>query len=227
MTAVAIFVKTPGRSPIKTRLAATLGETAALAWYRAAIDAVASVVQVARRPGFDPAYFAVAESDALDEPCWSSLPRVAQGDGGLGERMARVHSTLVARHGAALLLGADCPLIEVGEVREALLALDRDAALALLGPARDGGFWLFGANRTFAPKHWSAVSYSQADTARDFEATLRRADADVEWRHLGLRGDVDVVEDLVRLVTEAPALVAPTAAQARCLDLSRTLVPAR
>lgn len=224
MTAVAIFVKTPGRSPIKTRLAASIGEAAALAWYRLAVDAVVSVARAALRPGLDQACFAVAETDALGDSCWLALPRVAQGDGGLGDRMAHVHATLVARHGAAVLIGADCPQLDVDELRDALAALDHDAALALLGPARDGGFWLFGANRTFAPRHWSAVAYSQSTTARDFEQTLRRADPDMVWQRLVSRSDVDDAGDLSSMLAEANALPAATPEQVRCFDHSRTLL---
>jgi glycosyltransferase A (GT-A) superfamily protein (DUF2064 family) len=53
MTALAIFVKTPGLSPVKTRLAEGIGQARAEAFYRLAVDAVAEVA-LATEPKLTP-----------------------------------------------------------------------------------------------------------------------------------------------------------------------------
>ncbi|MGB0514168.1 MAG: hypothetical protein ACPGJE_04930, partial [Wenzhouxiangellaceae bacterium] len=64
-------------------------------WHR---HAVACVEATVRASGL-PAYWAVAEPEALDDPLWSGLPRLAQPEGSLGIRMAGIHRQLIERHG--------------------------------------------------------------------------------------------------------------------------------
>ncbi|MGQ4660345.1 DUF2064 domain-containing protein [Lysobacter sp. F6437] len=211
--ALAIFVKTPGRSPLKTRLASECGERYAIAWHRRAAAAVASVAIAAQRRYGVRAFWAVAESDALD--AWPDLPSIAQGDGGLGARMARVHAGLVASHGFGLLVGADAPQITAELLGEAIgwltddgLASDRPRLA--LGPASDGGFWLFGSNVAASLPAWTSVSYSTDSTAAD----LRRAMQDLgEWRTLATLTDVDTAADLPTLRRALQALPGPTPEQ--------------
>ena len=132
--ALAIFVKTPGLSPIKTRLAQTLGDAAAIEFHRRACVAVAAAADAATRAGLPiVAYWAVAERVALESDEWSGLPRLWQGEGDLGTRLDAVHTVLQARHGTALLFGADTPQLSVELLAQALAALGH---LAVFPPGR-------------------------------------------------------------------------------------------
>lgn len=207
--AVAIFVKTPGYSPVKTRLAAGVGETIAIAWYR---RAAAAVAEVARAAAGESAvvYWAVAETEAGAAETWQGHPTLAQGDGSLGARMGRVHHTLVRRHGAGLLLGADAPQLAVASLQAALAWCDADEPRQVLGPARDGGFWLYGGNRPAPLTVWESVPYSVTDTAARFRAAFEPFGA---WLAAEPLTDVDRMEDLVALRSELAALAAPLPAQ--------------
>ncbi|MFZ2752181.1 MAG: TIGR04282 family arsenosugar biosynthesis glycosyltransferase [Lysobacteraceae bacterium] len=206
---LAIFVKTPGHSPLKTRLAQAIGQDAAEVFHRHAAAAVADVVMQAQAsmPGLV-AYWAVAEADALDTPIWRALPRIAQGDGDLGARMRTVCGTLRERHGRAVLIGADAPQLRADDVLAAGTALDtHDHAI---GPSEDGGFWLFG-TRIAVPEHaWSETPWSQSDTAMRFLDAL----GDSSVATLRRLRDVDIVDDLDALVEAMRALSAPTPKQA-------------
>ncbi|MDX1625133.1 MAG: DUF2064 domain-containing protein [Wenzhouxiangellaceae bacterium] len=199
--AVAIFVKTPGLSPVKTRLAKRLGDDAAADWHRRAAACVAEVVANSGLP----ACWAIAEPEAEDHPLWQGLPRVAQGDGGLGERMARVHSALVARHGAAILVGADLPQLRAADLREAADWLAGSAPCQVLGPARDGGFWLFGSNREHPLEAWTRPRYSRPDTAARFRESVSSV-AGEQWLVLPERTDLDRAEDIDPVLAEIDAL---------------------
>lgn len=205
---LAIFVKTPGHSPLKTRLARSIGQNAAEAFHRHAVAAVADVVAQAQAamPRLV-ASWAVAEIDAMDAPLWRDLPRIAQGDGDLGARMRRVCDILRERHGHALLIGADAPQLQATDLVDAYTALDtHEHALA---PSEDGGFWLF-ATRTAVPEAaWSRTPWSQTDTAMRFLDAL--GDASVAM--LRRLRDVDTVDDLVPLAEALHALSAPTPKQ--------------
>ena len=206
---LAIFVKTPGHSPLKTRLAQAIGRDAAEAFHRHAAAAVADVVirAQASMPGLV-AYWAVAEADALDAPIWHDLPRIAQGDGDLGARMRTVCETLRERHGCAVLIGADAPQLRADDVLAACIALDtHDHAIGL---SEDGGFWLFG-TRIEVPEHaWSDTPWSQTDTAIRFLDAL----GDAPVATLRRLCDVDTVDDLASLAEALHALSAPTPKQA-------------
>ncbi|QOW19303.1 DUF2064 domain-containing protein [Lysobacter ciconiae] len=209
--ALAIFVKTPGRSALKTRLAAGTGTAYAQRWYELAAEAVASVAAQAREQFGLTVYWAVAEAGA--ESAWTGLPTLAQGDGDLGTRMARVHSALVERHGFALLIGADAPQLTaslLGEATRWLAVAGATEPRLSLGPASDGGFWLFGSNKAVPLQAWTRIGYSQADTANRFHESLRPYGS---WQTLATLTDVDRAGDLKPVQRALAALVSPTREQ--------------
>lgn len=207
---IAIFVKTPGYSAVKTRLAAEAGEAFACEWHRRAAATVAEVAGAVAAGCDASLYWAVAEPEAIRDHVWADRPNLAQGAGGLGARMGRVHAELVARHGSGVLLGADAPQLDARALRQACVWLADPAARQTLGPARDGGFWLYGGNRATAAERWEEVVYSRSDTAARFEAAFGdRGD----WLLLPPLTDVDRADDLVALRAELAALAAPLPAQ--------------
>lgn len=217
-TGIAIFVKTPGHSSLKTRLAAGIGRNAAERFHLLSAQAVAAVACSASNqlPECIP-HWAVAETAALDDPNWASLPRIEQGDGDLGMRMGRITNALRARFGAALLLGADTPQIEPDDLIAAARALDTHAHV--IGPSMDGGFWLFATRADVQPAAWTQTPWSRQDTAARFCHAL--GDTPIaRLRHLR---DVDVTDDLSPLLTALDALQDPLPEQTRLADWLRTL----
>lgn len=206
--ALAIFVKTPGYSAVKSRLAADCGSAYAVQWYRHAACAVAAVSRAAALRYGLTIYWAVAEPDAADK--WPGLPVIDQGGGGLGERMARVHAELVARHGFGMLIGADAPQLSVELIGQAFNWLDTAPPRLVLGPASDGGFWLFGANVTPPLSTWCAVPYSSPDTARRLQLAMQNLGA---WHPLSTLTDVDYSRDLPEVLRALEALPQPAAEQ--------------
>ena len=72
-----------------------------------------------------------------------------QGDGDLGERMARAFARVLARHGRALLIGTDAPRLDAAYLRAAAARAARGTD-AVFGPALDGGYTLVGLQRAGA-----------------------------------------------------------------------------
>jgi len=208
---LAIFVKTPGYSPIKTRLAAITGKAFAEDWHQRAADCIAAVVKdcVAITP-----YWAVAEDAALAAGRWPGLPALAQGEGGLGERMARVHEQLLRTHRSSILIGADTPAISADLLDEAACWLDHDEPRLVIGPASDGGFWLFGANRPLPLPAWNAPVYGGTEVYRVLHAAMQDQG---EWRELPTRDDLDRFEDLLPLIQQLAALPSPRPEQSSLL----------
>lgn len=220
---VAIFVKTPGHSALKTRLAATLGREFAEQWHAHAAGAVAAVAREACRDAGGTPYWAVAEASALADPRWAGLPILGQGGGGLGARMHHVHASLVERHGAGILLGADTPHLDRAQLARTLRWLASPAPRLAIGRAEDGGFWLFGANRPLPRALWDAVPYSAPDTARRFRAAFEGWG---EWLELPALADVDTADDLAACHRGLAELAAPVPAQVSLRDWMAAHVPA-
>lgn len=185
---VVLFAKAPRPGLVKTRIAAELDAPAAAAIYRVLLQRTLATLH--RFPGelrFTPA-------DARDEfQAW--LPHgwtlADQGAGDLGVRLRRaVEHALANGAQAVLLLGADCPAVEAGDVTEALHALENHDVV--FGPASDGGYWLLGVRQMhpflFEKMPWSTSSVLPLSLERAREAGLRT--------HLlrELR-DIDTLED--------------------------------
>ncbi len=207
---LAIFVKTPGLSAIKTRLAQGIGPAMAQQFYLLSAQAVASVARQAQQSLDLSAYWAVAEPAALNGDAWTDLPRLGQGEGSLGERMAQVYQSLLARHGGALLIGADAPQLNVQALTHAVQWLASPSPRLAIGRAADGGFWLFGGNCTLPDQAWTQATYSAPDTSIKFSEAMRPFG---DWLELEPLSDVDHAHDLPTVENELHALNAPTTAQ--------------
>lgn len=114
-----------------------------------------------------------------------------QGEGDLG---ARMHAALVrglAAYDKVLLVGSDCPSIDVGylaEARDALKAHD-----VVLGPALDGGYVLIGA-RAIDSSVFDGIAWG---TPQVYAQTVDRLEAGkLGWTALAALPDVDRPEDL-------------------------------
>lgn len=199
--AVAAFVRTPGHSPGKTRLAAGIGAERAAEFYRLALAVTAAVLEGAGQLGLAP-YWAVAEAEGVDDPRWQALPRLWQGEGSLGERQDRVYRQLLKSHPAALLIGADCPLLAPGDLLQAGRCLGGGVPL-VLGPATDGGYYLFGGRIPVPGAVWNGVEYSRPGTAGELLAALRLLGV-VEL--LPELPDVDTRADLGRMLCHGRAV---------------------
>ncbi|MCA9015234.1 MAG: TIGR04282 family arsenosugar biosynthesis glycosyltransferase [Planctomycetaceae bacterium] len=199
--AVVIFVKTPGYSPLKTRLAQTIGQAQAEQFHRLSAAAVAGVVQsVAQQKQIAP-YWAVAEEAALTDPLWNQFATLFQGAGDLGTRLAHVNQILSEKHDFAIFLGADAPQLPVTYLSDAvdLLTNATEEPQFVLGPAADGGFYLFGTQKCLTPENWLNVPYSAANTA---EVLLAQLEGQGIIHSLPSLTDVDTVQELQTILRE-------------------------
>lgn len=210
--AVAAFVKTPGRSPLKTRLAAGIGQERAEAFYRLAVAAVEAVMKTAVRRGLICAHWAIAELDTAD--AWPSLPTVLQGEGGLGDRLDRVYSELWRLDRPVALIGADAPALTVDHFVKAQAALASGSDF-VMGPAADGGFYLFVGTKPIPRALWNAIPYSQDDTAHFLAEALLPLG---KLTQLATLGDVDTADDLPHLAAALRGLAHPLPEQSALLE---------
>lgn len=193
---LAIFVKTPGLSPIKTRLSASIGPTKTIQFYDLSICAIKALMQMlqAEIPPLH-IYFAVAEKEGLNSPLWSGFPTIWQGDGTtLGERLTFVYDQLLEKHLYACFIGADSPHLSFIQIYKAVLTTENVKETDfVLGETEDGGFYFFGGGVPIPKQHWLNIKYSTENTAKELKTEL---DAIAPIRLLQKNFDIDTLEDL-------------------------------
>jgi len=189
-TRLLIFARQPVLGRVKTRLAAGIGDAAALAVYRELLALTRKAVAAAAVPAT--VWLADAPSEAAELPEWPGLPWQPQVAGDLGQRMEAAFAQAFGEgnHRVAII-GTDCPGLGAHHLSQAFDLLQIHDVV--LGPASDGGYYLLGLralhSALFHRKPWS--------TDQVLAATL--ADA----RQMGLSvallpelTDVDTAEDL-------------------------------
>ncbi len=166
---IVTFAKAPQPGFAKTRLIPALGAQGAAdlarrmlehTLYKALAANLGHVELCVTPPAADPAWQTLALPDAVQ---WSD-----QGEGDLGEKMARAAQRVLASGESVLLIGTDCPQLSVDHLRLAASALGQ--ADAALSPTFDGGYALLGLKR-FHPSLFANMAWSTDSVA--FE-TLRR-----------------------------------------------------
>jgi len=193
--AIVVLVKTPGLSPVKTRLAASIGTQAAELFYIHSAKAVASIVFSACKTtqGLKP-YWAVAEKAGLNAHHWNQFDTIWQGDGELGNRLFHIYNELLKYHSFVIMMGADCPFISTSLLnKSAFLLTQAKTPTFVLGRALDGGFYLVGGLSPIYKPDWLSVPYSSATTAERLASTLKNHGLLTELPWLP---DVDTFEDL-------------------------------
>jgi rSAM/selenodomain-associated transferase 1 len=184
---LALFAREPVLGSVKSRLAASIGDTAALQAHRTLVED--ALARLADGVGWHLELWVAGDPEHPDVVRWCSRYRVharAQVGDNLGDRMRLTLTDMLHRGSKAVLMGCDCPTIDAGYVAAAFAALDRSDLV--LGPAADGGYGLIGVRRE-VPDVFSNVRWGRADV---LAATLARAAAlDVETTLLEEVWDVD------------------------------------
>ncbi|MCI4673550.1 TIGR04282 family arsenosugar biosynthesis glycosyltransferase [Candidatus Mycolicibacterium alkanivorans] len=191
---VLVVAKAPVPGLAKTRLAATLGDLAAADIAAAALlDTLDAVVQtpVAER--------VVAMTGDLDRACRGAEIRerleaftvIGQRGEDFADRLANAHADVGSAQ-PVLQIGMDTPQVSAELLTDCARTLLTTPAL--LGMARDGGWWVLGVADAASADCLRDVPMSQSDTGVVTLAALRDTGIDVtlvEELH-----DVDTVDDI-------------------------------
>ena len=158
-----LFARAPRLGTVKRRLAREAGDVAALRFHRAML------ASLARRLGRDRRWRTVLAVTPDRARFPAPLPKVPQGRGDLGERMARA---LARDRRRAVLVGSDIPGVGAGDIAAAFRALGGRAD-AVFGPAEDGGYWLVGLGPRRPPDPFRGVRWSGPHALADTLANCR------------------------------------------------------
>jgi len=199
---VIVFTRYPEAGKTKTRLIPAIGATGAANLHKSLTErAVAEAGRVRDRRGATVEIrYEGSESAIMAEWLGHDLDYREQESGDLGDRMFRAfEESLRGGFGRVVLFGTDLPGLSADIITRGLSELDRHDLV--LGPARDGGYYLIGMKRPY-PELFDSMEWSNAHV---LSATLDRA------RGLGLSttlleplNDLDRPEDLGRFAASQP-----------------------
>jgi len=199
-----IFAKDPVPGHVKTRLTRAIGDAAAAALYARFVERTLATAAAARAAGIVDRVelWCAPDADAPAFAAWRDRFDVelrGQAGADLGGRMRHALGTALERGSRAVLVGTDCPALDVDYLARAAAALDDHDAV--FGPVADGGYVLVGLAR--AVDAFTGIPWSSPDTMAATRARLAAQHA--TWRELPMLWDVDVPSDLARWQTFAAA----------------------
>lgn len=192
-----VVAKAPVPGLAKTRLAATVGDDLAADIAAAALldtlDAVRAAPFTERVVAFTGDLSLAARSDEIRSSLRDFTVIGQRGDD-FGQRLANAHCDAAAVAGAQpiLQIGMDTPHITTELLTDCAGKLS--AGTAVLGLARDGGWWILGVGDAALATCLTAVPMSQSDTGRLTAAALEAAGAHLVYATE--LADVDTIDDI-------------------------------
>lgn len=191
-----VYARVPALGEVKTRLAAEMGDSAALEAYRSlltnALSNMSGLDDIDKElclTGIDSA----GECAQLATRYKFSLAEQTNGD--LGQRMCESFRLGLKEHSRVLLIGSDCPLLNETRVRQAFDALRHHDAVFV--PVEDGGYSLLGL-RELIPELFENIAWSGDSVMQDSRSKL--LDRKASWAELETLWDVDEPPDWKRWV---------------------------
>lgn len=182
-----IFTRNPEKGKVKTRLAKTIGDDAALEFYKYLLQHTQEVtkdLEVVKQVFYSEK---IPENDLWDEEIFQK--RLQKG-ADLGERMKNAFVKGFAEgFEQIVIIGSDLLELTTADLQQAFSDLKKHDAV--IGPAKDGGYYLLGMKKlhpdVFSNKNWSTNTVFE-ETLNDFKtekvALLRELN------------DIDVYEDI-------------------------------
>ena len=182
-----IFIRNPELGAVKTRLAKTIGDKAALSIYCFLLEHTHAITQ---NLSCDKAvYYSV---EVRDHDLWNPIhyQKKQQFGADLGIRMQNAfQNSFDAGYQKVIIIGSDLIDLSKEIIETAFLELDNNEVV--LGPAEDGGYYLLGLKKLepklFANKKWGSATV-RSDTLSDLK--------DKKVHLLETFNDIDVFEDI-------------------------------
>lgn len=196
-TLLLIFTRNPELGKCKTRLAAKVGDHAALDVYKFLLN---HTVDITINVSADKhVYYSeeIWENDIWDEAVYQK--KLQQG-ATLGERMARAFDeSFKLGYQRIIIIGSDMYDLSQKDLDNAFDALKKHNFV--IGPAEDGGYYLLGMRKP-KPELFESKAWGEASV---FEATMKDLENE-DCQILATRNDVDYYEDIAHIEAFHPFL---------------------
>lgn len=192
---ILFFLKWPEPGKAKTRLAASIGDEAAVAMARAMAEDMLDALKRVEDADIIVCFSPKERADDMKSWLGEDHKYLAQSGPNLGRRMKNAFiSTFQNGYDQAVLVGSDIPDVTDEDVRQAFVHLENKKSCAI-GPSRDGGYWLIGFDaRGSLGEVFIDMEWGRTDV---LEQTVRRLEFDERnLIFVTKRTDVDTLADL-------------------------------
>ncbi|WP_257667671.1 TIGR04282 family arsenosugar biosynthesis glycosyltransferase [Parapedobacter tibetensis] len=186
-----IFAKNLIHGKVKTRLAASIGPSAAFEVYK---ELLQFTTEIARKTTVDKIIFYSEQIPPNDG--WSDdFAKAIQQGADLGERMKNAFKAVFQQgYTKAVIIGTDCPMITEAIIVDAFDRLEKNDVV--IGPAHDGGYYLLGLKAL----HEALFDHIQWSTSVVLDETIVSCiNNNLSYSLLPVLHDIDEERDLVHL----------------------------
>jgi uncharacterized protein len=197
--ALLIFTKNPEAGKVKTRLAATLGDEAALSIYRQLLLHTVSATEYLPVDKFVFYSNHIGQKDYWSDKNYYKL---LQEGNDLGERMKNAFVAAFQKgYNKVVIIGTDCPDLNASVIMNAYVYLeDHDI---VIGPASDGGYYLLGIKKLH-PRLFEKIDWS---TGKVLAQTLKICESsNLSTFLLPELSDIDDENDLKKYMNRSLAV---------------------
>ena len=197
--ALAIMAKAPIAGTVKTRLLPYLSAEDAAELARSLLLDQLNHLCAIEAADLYVAFTPLQEEARMKQLAPAPFQLFSQSEGDLGVRMQNVFTQLFGKgHQAIVLIGADLMPVPFEYFAQAYDYLDGPEPRVVLGPSRDGGYYLVGLNRPMPAMFENMIwSHDQVFT----QTVTKLADLGIEPRQLPIWFDIDTPDDLQILMT--------------------------
>lgn len=204
--AIALFVETPGLSPIKATLATSIGTENCEEFYRQSLAVTTSTLQYANQelqalgyPQLD-IFWAPVETDPTVSTQWTDFPVLSQGEGDQGKKLHHVYSTLLSGYSFAMMGYCDSPHIAPSTYTKIAASFYQESKSKdfIVGPGEFGGFFLFCGRKEVPLSLWASVPYENQQALNFFVNALMNVGS---ISYIEMQPTVETIRDITRLKT--------------------------
>ncbi len=198
-SALLVFTRAPVSGQTKTRLIPLLGAQGAAEFHQTVL---LSTLAEANASNFKTVeiWCATENEHPFLKQCeldYSCAMKIQQGND-LGKRMHHAAEITLAENAFVVLIGSDCPAITTDILNQSYQHLS-DGKDAVLGPAKDGGYYLIGLKKTnsriFQDIIWGGGNVAER-TCQNF------TELGLDYVELGELSDIDTPEDYQRYISD-------------------------
>ena len=182
-----IFTKNPELGKCKTRLAKSIGDTAALEVYKKLLQHTAKVTQDLSA---DKVVFNNTEPIDQDDFSSTHFSKKNQRGDDLGEKMSNAfQGGFQNNYEKVVIIGSDLYDLQTRDIDEAFLQLTHNDYV--IGPAKDGGYYLLGMKK-FTPEVFQEINWSTATVLKETLHILKNKKVAL----LTQKNDIDTIDDI-------------------------------
>jgi len=195
--ALVMMVKAPIAGTVKTRLVPPLTHDQAAGLYRAMLSDQLEHLRALTNADLYLAFTPIEAAPLLEEIAPADFRCFPQHGNDLGERMSGVFDDLWSReYSAIILIGSDLPGLPLSFIQSAFQILATRGNRMVLGPSRDGGYYLIGMNQP-TPEVFENMTWSHSQVLAQTLERLRAMSINPEL--LPAWFDLDTPDDLKEL----------------------------